>query len=512
MKIQELLNELEIIEVRNPIGYEDITGIANHSMNVEPGNIYVAIKGYITDGHKYISDAESNGAVAAIVEEFFEDSEIAQYKVKNTREALSIISDKFYNHPSKDLRVIGVTATNGKTTTTYMLNQIMELAGYKTGMIGSVMNKIGEEFIPSVLTTPESSDLQKLLYKMKKENVEKVAMEVSSSALELSRVKNVDFDIVSFNNFSREHIDQHGTFEKYWQAKSSLIINAKPDSYAILNLDDEYSKSLIDQTKAKVITYSIKQEIGNFYCKDLELAKGRAKFTLVINQPYEAFGKTIEKDEFQIVLGVPGYHSAANAMAAIAIAITDGISPEVIKEALLYFNGVERRFQYIYENDFVIIDDHFANKGNINVTLETLMHMDYNKLHLVYAIRGNRGVTVNRENAETVVAWRDRLKIDEIIATKSIENVTSKDKVTNEEESAFNEAMKDSGIYINMYDRLDDAIKYALNKVGKKDIIMLAGCQGMDHGAIITLDYLHKLKPEIPREELYKPVMNRVVE
>ena len=512
MKIQELLNELEVIEVRNSIGYERVTGIANHTKDLEKGNIFVAIKGYITDGHKYIKTAVSQGAIAVLVEEFNDDSEVAQYKVKDTRVALSIISDKFYNHPSKDLRVIGVTATNGKTTTTYMLNGIMEMAGFKTGLIGSVINKIGDQFIPAVLTTPESLDLQKLLFKMREEKVEKVAMEVSSSALELSRVNDVDFDIVSFNNFSREHIDQHGTFEKYWEAKSSLIINAKADSYAILNLDDEYSSSLIDKTKAQVITYSLKEEFGNFYCKDLVIAKGRATFTVVINKPYEAFGKRIEKSEFQIVLGVPGYHSVANAMAAIAIAITDGIQIDVIKEALLYFNGVERRFQYIYENDFVIIDDHFANKGNINVTLETLRHMDYNKLHLVYAIRGNRGVTVNRENAETVVSWKDRLRIDEIIVTKSSEVVTSKDLVTNEEEIVFNEVMNKTDIIIHKYDRLDEAIKHALDKVEKDDIIMLAGCQGMDHGGRVALDYLHVLKPERPKEELYKPIMNRVVE
>ena len=512
MKIQELLNKLEIIDVRNPIGYERVTGIANHTKDLEKGNIFVAIKGYITDGHKYIEEAISKGAIAVLVEEFDDDFEIAQYKVSNTREALSIVSDKFYNHPSKDLRVIGVTATNGKTTTTYMLNDIMEMAGFKTGLIGSVVNKIGTEFIPAVLTTPESLDLQKLLFKMKEENVEKVLMEVSSSALELSRVNNVDFDIVSFNNFSREHIDQHGTFEKYWEVKSSLIRNAKSESYAILNLDDEYSSSLIDKTKAQVITYSLKERAGNLYCKDLLIAKGRATFTVVINQAYEAFGRRIEKNEFKIILGVPGYHSVANAMAAIAIAITDGISIEVIKEALLYFNGVERRFQYIYENDFIIIDDHFANKGNINVTLETLRHMEYNNLHLVYAIRGNRGVTVNRENAEAVVDWKDILNIDEIIVTKSSEVVTSKDLVSDKEEAVFDEVMNKTDIIIHRYDRLDDAIKYALDQVEENDIILLAGCQGMDHGGKVALDYLHLLKPEIPKEELYKPILNRVVE
>lgn len=512
MKLQELLHDLKILGVRNPIGYQEITGISNHSMNVEKGDIYVAIKGYITDGHKYVADAYSNGAIAAIVEEFVENCEIPQYKVENTRKALSIISDKFYHHPSRDLRVIGVTATNGKTTTTYMLNKIMEEAGFKSGLIGSVINKIGDEFIPAVLTTPESLDLQRLLYKMKEERVEKVAMEVSSSALELERVNNVDFDIVSFNNFSREHIDQHGSFEKYWEVKSSLIKNAKAGSFAILNLDDEYSMSLVGETNATVITYSLKEEVGNFYAKDLELANGRAKFTVVINKPYVAFGKKIEMREFPIVLGVPGYHSAANAMAAIAIAITDGISPEVIQEALLYFSGVERRFQYIYERDFIIIDDHFANKGNINVTLETLNSMDYNNLHLVYAIRGNRGVTVNRENAETLAQWKDKLKLNEIIATKSTEVVTSKDLVTSKEEEIFDGVMENAGIKVHKYDKLEDAIKYALSNVKKDDIVLLAGSQGMDHGGKVALNYIHELKPEIPKEELYKPIKDRVVE
>ncbi len=512
MKLQELIHELKILDVRNPIGYQEVTGIANNSMNVEKGNIYVAIKGYITDGHRYVADSYSNGAIAAIVEEFVDDIEIPQYKVRNTRDALSILSDKFFNHPSKSLKVIGVTATNGKTTTTYMLDRIMEEAGYKTGLIGSVINKIGDEFIPAVLTTPESLDLQRLLYKMKEERVEKVLMEVSSSGLELSRVKNVDFDIVSFNNLSREHIDQHGSFEKYWDIKSTLIRNAKSDSFAILNLDDEYSESLIGETKAKVVTYSLKQEIGNLYAKDLVLANGRARFTVVINKPFDAFGKRIERGEFPIVLGVPGFHSAANAMAAIAIAITDGVAPKAIQDALLYFSGVERRFQYIYERDFIIIDDHFANRGNINVTLETLNSMEYNNLHLVYAIRGNRGVTVNRENAEALTEWKDKLKIKEIIATTSTEAVTSRDRVSPEEEAIFDEVMKQSGINVHKYERLDEAIKYALSKVEKDDIVLLAGCQGMDHGGKVALDYLHELKPEIPEEELYKPIKNRVVE
>lgn len=511
MLLEELINVLDIIDTRNYEEDLNIEGIAYHSARVKSGFIYVAIKGYITDGHKYIKSAMDNGAVAVIVQDFIDDISIPQIKVSNSREALSIISDKYYNHPSKDMKVIGVTATNGKTTTTFMLNEIYEKANYRTGLIGSVMNKVGKKYVPSELTTPESLDLHRLFSLMRDEKVEKVPMEVSSSALELYRVNDVDFDIVSFNNFSREHIDQHGSFEKYWDAKSSLIRNAKEDSYALLNIDDDKIKSLITETKANVITYSLKNRNANIYCKDVKLIRGRARFKVVINKEFVAFNKTIEKDEFEIELGIPGFHSVENAMVAIVIALTDGIPKETIKQGLKEFKGVERRFEYIYEKDFLIIDDHFANLKNINVSLETLSKINHKDLHLIYAIRGNRGVTVNKENAEAVVAWKDKLNIKEIIGTKSVGNVTSKDKVSAQEEIVFKDIIQSAGIKLNLYDTLEDAIVYALKLAKEDDIVLLAGCQGMDMGAKIALDYIHGIKPEINTEELYKPIEKRVV-
>lgn len=511
MLLEELINVLDIKDTRNYEGDLNIKGIAYHSARVKSDYIYVAIKGYITDGHNYIKSAIDNGAVAVIVEDFAEGVDIPQIKVSNSREALSIISDKFYGSPSKKMRVVGVTATNGKTTTTFMLNEIYEKANFKTGLIGSVMNKVGNKYVPSELTTPESLDLHRLFSLMRDEGVQKVPMEVSSSALELYRVNNVDFDIVSFNNFSREHIDQHGSFEKYWRAKSSLIRNAKEDSYALLNIDDEKIKSLIIETKANVITYSSKDSNANIYCKDVELIRGRARFKVVVNKEFIAFNRKIKKDEFEIELGIPGFHSVENAMVAIAIALTDGISKDTIKKGLRDFKGVERRFEYIYEKDFLIIDDHFANLKNINVSLETLSHIDHKNLHLIYAIRGNRGITVNKENAEAVVAWKDKLNIKEIIGTKSIGNVTSKDMVSEQEEKVFKDTIQSAGIKLNLYDTLEDAIQQALKKVREDDIVLLAGCQGMDMGAKIALDYLHGIKPDIKEEELYKPIEKRVV-
>lgn len=512
MHLDELIESLNILEKRNYKENIDIKGIAYHSDRVQTDYIYVAIKGYITDGHKYVKKAEEKGAIAIIVEEFIEDCDLPQFRVYNSRESLSKLSDEYYNHPSKDMRVIGVTATNGKTTTTYMLNQIYENAGYTTGLVGSVMNKVGERFVPSDMTTPESLDLQQLFSEMRTESIKKVLMEVSSSALELYRVNDVDFDIVSFNNFSREHIDQHGSYEKYWEAKSSLIKKAKRGSYAILNIDDKNIKTLVNQTQAEVITYSTKNNQGLIHCQDIELEKGRARFTVVIKESFRVFDKLIEKGNFVISLGIPGLHSIENAMVSTVIALVDGIPLNIIQGALSQFAGVERRFEYIYEKDFLIVDDHFANLKNINVSLETLSQIECNKLHLIYAIRGNRGVTVNRENAEALVAWKDRLNLTEIIGTKSIGNVTKKDTVSDQEEKVFADIIKAAGIKLTLFDKLEDAINYTLNSTKLNDIVLLAGCQGMDKGARIALDYLHSVKPSIKKEDLYKPLRSRATE
>lgn len=513
MKILDLINRLDIIQTKN---YDEnllIKGIAFHSLKVEEDYIYVAIKGYIVDGHSFIEEAIKRGAKALLVEEFVQTKDqICQIKVSNTREALSIVSSNFFDNPSKKLRTVGITATNGKTTTSFLLDEIYNIAGLKTGLIGSVIAKIEDEVRVSVLTTPESLELQDLFYKMEKVKVDRAIMEVSSSALELYRVNDIDFDIVSFNNFSREHIDQHGSFENYWQIKSSLIRDAKQDAVAVLNIDNEKIRSLIKNTRAKVVDYSINTDYGSIQCCNLKLVGGRANFNVKIKEDIVLQSGRIKKDSFHVKLKIPGYHSVENAMAAIVISLVDNIPVEIIQKGLNEFAGVERRFEFIYERDFIIIDDHFANIKNINSTLETLADMDKNKVIVVYAIRGNRGVTVNRENAQALVDWKDKLGIDSIIATKSIGDVGNKDKVTKEEEEVFREVLDKSDLNYVIYESLEEAITRALAKVENEDLVLLAGCQGMDHGARLAFDYLYSNDPGLDKNELYKPLLKRVSE
>lgn len=487
--LKELLVSISTIDSRGELDIQ-VSGIAYHSQKATEGNVFVCVTGYKVDGHKYLAGAVANGAVAAIVERFQDGVDIPQIRVANSRIALARLGAAFYGRPADKLKMIGITATNGKTTTSYMANAMLENHGLKTGLIGTVVIKIDDTTIPAELTTPESLDLQAYLGQMADRGVSHVCMEVSSAALETHRVEQVDYDIVTLNNVSREHIDSHGSFENYFEAKSSLIRNAGPHAAAILNLDDSYSASLVGEAKAQVITFGVKSREGHIHCKDLDLSTGRASFKLEIVKPFSVNGIEFTPSEFEVSLGVPGLHSVYNSMAATIIALLCGVSIETIQKTLREFRGVERRFEFVHEGDFTIMDDHFANPGNINVTLETLRFMTYEHLHLVYAIRGDRGPTVNRENAEAIVEWLKRLELNEITATKSVSHVTSKDKVSDEEERVFREVMAAANVKVNLYDELPDAIAHALGRAGKGDLVLLAGCQGMDPGAAIARELL----------------------
>ena len=509
MEITNLMKHVPVLEVKNA-KHINVTGLAYNSRKVEKGQVFVCIKGFKTDGHQYARQAVENGAIALVVEHFIDDLDVPQYKVKNGRTALATLADAFYDHPTTKLKTIGITATNGKTSTSFMTNAILENHGLKTGLMGTVVVKIGDYAEPSELTTPESLDLQRFYAQMVKEDVTHATMEVSSSALELNRVGCVDFDIVTLNNISREHIDLHASFENYFEHKSSLIRDAGADKVAILNLDDSYSASLVNKTKAKVITIGVENQTADVICTSLDLSTGRAKFTVKITNDLVTADVVIPKQTFDIELSTPGFHSVYNSMVSIVIGLLCEVPVKTIQRSLAEFVGVERRFEIIFEDDFKIIDDHFANSGNIDITLGTLEKMDFNRISLVYAIRGDRGVTVNRENAETIAKWAPRLGIHEVIATLSRSHVTQKDVVSDEELAVFKEVMDKAGITVYLYEELPEAVGHGLNEVTEGDLVLLAGCQGMDYGAKIALEQLETIRPDVDKKKLFQPLEKRV--
>ena len=230
MLLEKLLSVLSTYAInRDDVTNIEINNIHFDSREIKRDGLFIAIKGQLCDGHQYIESAIKNGAIAIIVEEF-SDVDILQIKVNNTRSVLADLSSEFYNNPSEELFLVGITATNGKTTTSFMTKAIFDAYHISSGIIGTVEVRYKDVIIPSILTTPESHDLQMHMRHMVEHEVTDVIMEVSSHALEMGRIRNLKYNIVTFNNISKEHIDQHGCYENYCAIKSQLITEADKET------------------------------------------------------------------------------------------------------------------------------------------------------------------------------------------------------------------------------------------------------------------------------------------
>src|SRR5688572_7015117 len=261
MELKKLIQSLSVVNVEG--GVEgDISGVAYDSRRVTPGMLFVAIPGQRTDGHEFINNAIERGATAIICERNGNFPQRAtKIKVADVREALARVSASYYDHPSSKLKVIGVTGTNGKTTVSFMVKSILEAAGIKTGLMGTVHYEIGDRVIPAQRTTPESLEVQQMMAQMVRAGCQACVMEVSSHALEQKRVLGIDFDVAVFTNLTRDHLDFHGTMENYFAAKQKLFAASarlKKKTAAVINIDDDFGARLSGQTNVEVeLTYGL---------------------------------------------------------------------------------------------------------------------------------------------------------------------------------------------------------------------------------------------------------------
>lgn len=479
-----------------------VTGIEYDSRQIQPGYLFCAIRGDRWDGHDFVHEAVQRGCSAVVAEKPVSAAVPVVY-VTDSRLALAQLSNDFYQYPAEKLTMIGITASNGKTTTSFMTDRVLAAHFQRTGLIGTVVVKDGPIVREAELTTPHSRDLLRLLSQMHKNNCSHVTMEVSSAGIELHRIHGISYKIATFNNVSREHIDFHGSFENYWRHKSSLITNLSAEATAVLNADDQLVSSLKEKTAARVISYSLKGNPATVQIRDLDISTGQGRFTLHVSQP-------LKPQVIPIELKVLGLHNVYNATVAAIVGLLCQVSAADIRCALATFGGVERRFELIYDGEFKVLDDHFANAGNIDITLETLQMMQYRKLVLLVAIRGNRGCTVNRENADTIVKWADKLDLSKLIVTDSLGYVGDNDAVSPQEQAIFLSTLRDAGIVCTHIARLEQAIAAALATVRAKDVLLLAGCQGMDYGASIILPKIAENLPESQRTQILELLKHRV--
>ena len=348
---------LENVVVKEIIGSEhlNISGIAFSSLEVKPGNIFVCISGFKTDGHDYAEDAIQRGAIAVLAEKDISDLGVTCIVTDNTRKALAQVAANFYEHPEKSFCLIGITGTNGKTTTTYLVKSVLESLGKTVGLIGTNQNMIGTEVIPSKHTTPDSLELMQLFAKMREKKADYVVMEVSSHSLSLDRVTACTFDVGAITNITQDHLDFHKTMENYLEAKGILY---KITKSGIVNADDMSASYLLENSKCEsMLTYGIENEC-DMRATNVELSEKGVSFDL-----------TFENKNYQVELSIPGEFSVYNALTALSCLVSAGISMNDAVNGLKTARGVKGRVEVIETGRgfSVIIDYAHTPDGLYNV-------------------------------------------------------------------------------------------------------------------------------------------------
>ncbi len=470
MKLQGLLGQLEYKILQGNVDI-NIKNIQYDSRKVTEGSLFICVKGFQTDGHHYAQNAVKKGAIALLVQDELSqiDADVTVIKLNNTRQAMAYLADKYYAYPSKNFKLIGVTGTNGKTTTTYLIKSILDKIGKKTGLIGTNGNKIGNTVLPASRTTPEALELQKLFYDMSNENVSHVIMEVSSHALDLYRVDRARFDVGVFTNLSLDHLDYHKTMENYLNAKIKLFTLCK---IGVINIDDENSQTILDKaTCKKLLTYGIENDKADFNAIDIHMDLNGSTFDLKYNGI-----------DYFIHLATPGRFSVYNALASIGAACALNIPINKIIEGLESNKGVEGRFQTFASKKgyTAIVDYAHAPDGLLNV-LKSINDFAKGKVITVFGCGGDRD-----KSKRPVMGKIAGQNSDYCVITSDNPRTEEPNSIIDQIEIGIQET---NCRYTKITDR-KVGIEYGLSLARKNDIILIAG-KGHEDYQIIGTEKTH---------------------
>ena len=478
MKLLDLLNGVNY-EVLNGSLERDINHIQYDSRKIKENDMFVCLTGFEVDGHNYANKAIEAGAKVILCEKKIEinNEDVTVLLVDEGRKALALMSANYYGHPTNNLKLIGVTGTNGKTTSVYLLKSILEKAGKKVGLVGTIANYIGDKKIKSERTTPESLELQKLFKDMVDEKCEYCVMEVSSHSLQLDRVYGCEFEIGIFTNLTRDHLDFHKSFENYYNAKFKLFERSKA---CIINIDDEYGYRILNDINnlgdKLVKTYSIKND-SDFKATDIMLKEGDIHFNLN-NSSYNSV--------------LPGEYNIYNVLGAIAASNILDISKEDTQKGLLdvVVPGRCERIGYKYDIPYDIIIDFAHTPDGLKNILETLKGFTKNRLIAVYGCGGDR----------------DKVKRAELgrIGTEIADFAVITSDNPREEDPMFIIKEILAGINKTNYLAIEnraEAIKVALEMAEEGDVVVLAG-KGHENYQIISSGVIHFDEREIVDEIL----------
>ncbi|KFN10126.1 UDP-N-acetylmuramoyl-L-alanyl-D-glutamate--2,6-diaminopimelate ligase [Paenibacillus macerans] len=465
MQLKELATYLIASQIRGG-GELACDGIAIDSRKVQPGDLFICLPGHTVDGHDFARQAADKGAAALVVERWLDDCPLPQLKVKDSRLAMSVLGNVFFGFPSRRLKVIGVTGTNGKTTTTYLIERILEDQGRSTGLIGTIQRKFAGRTYPMSGTTPESLELQRYLHEMAEGGAAYCVMEVSSHALDQGRVKGTHFRTAVFTNLTQDHLDYHNTMEEYRGAKGLFFsrlgnnypLNPDERSYAVLNADDPASSYFAKQTAAETVMYGVENE-ADVRASDISVT---------------AKGTSFHVDTFQgsadISLRMVGKFNVYNALAALAAALLEGIPLERIKASLEAVKGVEGRVEAVDEGQsFAVIVDYAHTPDGLENVLRTVNEFAKGRVICVFGCGGDRDRTKRPIMGRIAAKYADH-----VIVTSDNPRTEDPDAIL----SDIEQGLIGDGVDRNRYELIVDrreAIQKAIEMASREDVVLIAG-------------------------------------
>ena len=460
MNLKNVLKGIKGLKAKGELDLE-LAGIESNSKNVKQDFMFVAIKGFSVDGHEFVNSAIENGAKVIVVQEgcdlkkFNLNEDITLIVSQDTREFLALASSNFYKNPSSKFKLIGITGTKGKTTTTFMIKEILEKAGKKVGLVGTIATYInGEKIQDSDRTTPESLELQRLFAKMVEENVEYVVMEVSSQSLKLHRVDGCQFDIVAFTNLSEDHISEkeHPDMQDYFESKLKLFKMCKT---GFVNIDDIHGNKIPAMFPESDITAYGIDNTGNFLAKDITITNSYVDFKVKITDRNE-----------RIKVDIPGRFTVYNALAAIGICKKIGISSDIIKEALEKIKVPGRSEMIENKLNIPIMIDYAHSPESLQNILQAVSSYTRGRVISVFGCGGDRD-----SRKRPIMGEISGKVADYTIITSDNPRTEDPKLIVNEIEEGIK---KTKGKYEVIVDRTE-AIKKAIKMANKNDIIVLAG-------------------------------------
>lgn len=479
MKLEDLLENNAVTS----IGDTEITSITDNTKKVQSGSLFFCIKGGSFDGHNAAAEMLEKGAAAVVCER---DLGLGgrQIITSDTRKLYGEVCAAWFGHPEEKMTFIGVTGTNGKTTTTSIIKHILMSAGHKTGLIGTIQNEIGNEVLHTENTTPLAFEYMELLAKMADAGCEYVVMEVSSFALVQKRIGSTHFKLAVFTNLTQDHLDYHKDMEDYYQAKKMLFDMCDT---AIINIDDEYGRRLFNEVNCNKLSFSIENQ-ADFCANIIKMSSTGSSFAIK--------SKSLNGADYKLFIKthIPGKFNVSNITSACAVCTELQIFDDKISEAVYNYNGVKGRCEVIPTGrDFTVICDYAHTPDAIENILRSVKEYTENRLICLFGCGGNRDAAKRPKMAQAAAKYADRLIVTSDNPRNEVPEDIIKDILVGLEKTDI--------LYDVVVDR-KEAIFYGLQIAEKGDIIVLAGKGHEDYQVLANMEHIHFDEREIVAEGL----------